>query len=309
MNSLTQENDSYIDLLAEVDQTYAGISEDDRLAIEELSKNLPRTLGQRLARRAGFGMQPMGPRHYDPERGDELKHIHARLSAKGPLMVLERELERKHRVSLWRDPTMPDTKKRAAEISLLALAEKLARDEDSISVLHDKQLHRMGRDSSRALDYLQDVTVIGSDQPEIEANIPRNSTFFLFGQFFSDRDNIENILNDLYDRQLNGYLVMMLDPSETEFDLPDNVKIFGPNGEKTLTGQSNLVFSSKAAVEQEWFKRLSDHLDWLDDVCEKNGFKLILQRTDEPLEKGLTQILGNQFPNFAETIPKLKKVS
>lgn len=307
MSDTQRDSYDYIDLLAQVDQTYAGISEEVRLQIGELSQNLPRSLGMRLAKRAGFGEQAIGPRPFDPERGDERKNIHARLSGRGENMVVEKELQRRHRVSLWRDPTLAGAKKRAAEVSLLALAEKLAKDEDTISVLHEGQLQRIGRGTQIAYDCLQDVAVVGSDVPEIEDNVPYNSTFFLFGEFF-DKGNIENILQDLHDRHLNGYVVMLLDPSETEFNLPDNVELFCPKGKTTLTGQSKLVFSNAAGMKQEWFKRLNDHLEWLNDACRKNRFELILQRTDEPLDTGLRQILGREFPGFVETIPQLKGI-
>lgn len=307
MSNAAKDSYDYIDLLAKVDKTYAEISDEVRLQISELSVNLPRNLGMRLARRAGLGEQPIGPRPYDPERGDERRNIHARLSGRGENMVVEKELQRRHRVSLWRDPTLSGSKKTAAEISLLALAEKLAKDEDTISVLHEGQLQRIGRGTQIAYNCLQDVAVVASDVPDVEDNVPYNSTFFLFGEFF-EKDRIENILQDLHDRHLNGYVVMLLDPSESEFDIPDNVELFSPKGKATLQGLTRLVFSKSASMKEQWFKQLNAHLEWLEDTCRKNRFELILQRTDEPLDKGLRQILGSEFPSFSTTIPQLRGI-
>ena len=307
---MTETQKDFYEFLAQIDKTFSEIPKDLKLKVSNLSQNLPMNMGQRLAKKAGVGVDILGLRAFDEKR-DSPRAISWRHSMRGDSqMVIERELERRHRVYLWRDPNMPKEEREASEISMMALGKKLNGDEDRINIIKGQEMHRYRRANISTTTISTDVDIIASQELAIDVKVPKCSTVVLWGKFF-DKEATEKNLAHLQGKQLQGYLVMMLSPAEADFDLPDNVRLVGSNGEKTLSDTSEIYFSDRKSFESKWFGALNEHLNWLQTSCSKVGCTLIVQRTDQPLETSLIKVLNNntndQKEDFKLALPKLEE--
>jgi len=290
-------------VLSRADTTYSKLPDRLKLQVEELVRGLAQ-YGPRKIPRKGAGMEFLEPRDFHPDK-DEIKDINFRMSARaGRNIVLDKESEIRQHFYLWRkgsgtmnfssDPKQLSTKKEAAEVMLLAFAKHLARNEELIGVLDKQGTYTGGRAPGNVAYHLQDVNIITGDVPNLHRKLPKNSTVVLFSDFFDDASELVNALDRLTGQGLRGYMVMTLDPQELDFD-----KYKGRTKFKGLSGEATKKFG-KAEAERENYKfRMGQYINWVEKLATHKGYKLIIQRTDQPLSNALLQIYGLR-PNIRE---------
>jgi len=283
-------------LLAEADETYSMLP-NMRMEIEKVTLSLPE-FGPRKLRRAGVGTEFFEARAHRP--GVDTKAPNARLSARrGYPVVVENEAEIRQHFYLWRDsskstnwksPKQTYTKKQAEEIMLLALAKHLAKADELIGVLDRSGRYRGGKAPEYLASQLvpqDDVTVVTGDMPSLGRQLPRNSTAILFSDFLMKEDELIASLDQLNGVGLKGYLVMVLDPMEIDFNgFKGHVKFNG------LEGEGSKAFKRAEAMTKEYQAEIQRKIEFVKNLAEGKGFKFILQRTDEPLHKGLLAVYG-----------------
>ena len=288
--------DSLYGLLANADATYAMLPQNLRLEIEKISKGLSE-FGPRKLRRPGIGTEFFEARQYRP--GVDNKQPNAKLSARaGKPIVVENEAEIRQHFYLWRDPS-PSTNyssrrdlftvKQAEEVMLLAFAKHLARNEEMIGILDRDGQYRGGKAPEWLGQQLlgADVSIVTGDMPRVARPLPRNSTVVLFSDFLMNPDELVKGLDSLNGIGLRGFLVMVLDPEEIEFK---NFK--GHIEFKGLEGEGTTAFKKAESVRAAYQTAMTERIAWVKRLADAKGFQFILQRTDEPLHKGILAIYG-----------------
>jgi uncharacterized protein (DUF58 family) len=285
---------SFFGLLAGADATYSKIPQRMRLQIDKISQGLSE-YGPRKLRRRGPGTEFFESRDFRPD-SDDPRRINARLSARaGKPVVIEKEAEIRQHFYLWRDSSgsmeyasQKDgySKKQASEIMLLAFARHLARNEELIGILDRKGAYRGGKAQESVARKLLDVTIIAGDMPFPARKLPRHSTAVLFSDFLMDKEALVKGLDQLSGVGLKGFMVMVLDPEELDFNFKGHVEFEG------LEGEGREKFKKAEAMKAAYQAKIKAHIDDVKGLCEAKGFRFILQRTDEPLHKGLLAIYG-----------------
>lgn len=287
-------------ILAQADKTFAYLPINLRLEIEKVSQGLAE-FGPRKLRRRGIGTEFYEARDFRRESDDPRK-INARLSARAgrPIMV-EKEAEIRQHFYLWRDGSgsmdfkSEDglyTKKETAEIMMLALAKHLAKNEEMIGLVDGQGSYRGGRAPDAMAQQLDQVTVVAGDWPALHRKFPRHSTVVLFSDFFIGADALRENLQHLSSRSLDGYLVMVLDPQELDFDFKGNIEFEGFEGEG-VQDPGDKAESLRAAYQKEMKKEIED----VRNVAQEKGFTFILQRSDKPPVEGLLELYGLKNQN------------
>lgn len=286
--------DSLYNLLASVDKTYSKLPINLRLEVEKISQGLTE-FGPRKLRRSGSGTEFFESRAYRPDVDDPRK-INARLSARaGKPVVVEKEAEIRQHFYLWRDATpsmdwgsdqKKFSKKQAAEVMLLAFAKHLAKNEELIGILDGHGTYRGGKAPESLAHQMVDVSILTGSMPQVGRKLPMYSTVVMFSDFLMDRDDIIKGMGQLTGLGLRGYMVMVLDPQELEFEYKGHVEFEG------LEGEGKQKFERAEAMKNEYQHKIHDHIEWVEELCRSKGFTLILQRTDQPLHEGLMSIYG-----------------
>lgn len=299
-------------LLAGVDKTYSALPPHIQLEVERVTQGLAE-IGPRMLRRAGPGMEFFDQRDFNPET-DEKRDINDRLSARAGLdlytgeprrIVIVKEAEIRQHVYLWRDatPSMEFTsgtmtKKQAAEIMLLAMARHLARNEDMVGVLDAKGAYRGSGAQASIAKTLFNVSVIASDMPEVRRKLPRNSTGILFSDCMMAPQDFADKIGPLVRQGLDLHVVLVLDPQEIDFNYDGHFEFQG------LEGDGTLAFSIAQDERAAYHKRMNEHLHAIQTICAERRIKLVLQRTDQPLENALLSIYGVR-PRNLDFTPKM----
>lgn len=287
--------DTLFNLLAQADKTYADMPMNVRLAVEKVSQGLAE-FGPRKLRFKGLGTEFFEARDFRRDSDDPRK-INARLSARaGRNVVVEKEAEIRQHFYLWRDGSGSMdyksaeehfTKKESAEIMMLAMAKHLAKNEEMIGLLDGKGTYRGGKAPELMAQQLHNVVVATGDMPVLNRKFPRHSTVVMFSDFFMGADKLRDSLRNLSSRNLNGYLVMVMDPQELDFDFTGNIEFEGLEGEG-LQDPGDKAESLREAYMAE----MKAYIEEIGQVAREKGFTFILQRTDEPLSQGLLEIYG-----------------
>lgn len=284
-----------IHLLEEAEDVFGRVTPDMEMEVDKVHQST-NAAGQRLMRKAGTGIDLFGPREFEEGR-DERKHINPRLSAKRDMdIIVDREVESPHRYGIHVDssPSM-DYKsdgvrfspKQVSIIIALALAQDLAKQEEAVGVLSHGQFYRGGkRAHHRMADTLSDVTIMGGeDFPDIHGVFKPGNTVIALSDFLSDNDGrLVEFLDDLAERHLQTYLVMVADPDVLRFEFKGNNEFKGPEGERSLSGEASKVFEKTEAVRNLYLTNLRVRVAWLQELCAARGFHFVLHPTDHPAE-------------------------
>lgn len=297
--------DNIYDLLEEAEEVFGRVTPDMRLEIENVHQSRCAT-GQRLMKKAGAGLDFFDLREFAPLT-DEVSSINHRASMRlGRHIVVEREVESPHRYGLWLDssksmdfksPGARFTKKEAAVITMLALTQDLARQEEAVGIISHGQFYRgRRRASQRIAPNLADVTIMGGkDIPEIHPAFKAGNTVIIFSDFLPSDDNrLVEFLDDMADRNLHVFLVMVLDPSELTYDLKGHLEIRGREGEVGPTGEASIVFGKAESMRAQYLAALRQHIIWLQNLCNDRGFRFVLQPTHMPLENAIEGLKEGQ---------------
>ena len=285
--------DTLVQRLAAADKTYRKLPINMRLEIEKISQGLAE-FGPRKLRRRGPGTEFYEARDF--RDGDDPRRINARLTARlDRPTVVEKEAEIRQYFYLWRKGNeMMDfrsnekipSKKEAAEIMLLAFAKHLARNEDMVGILEGKGMYRGGKVAEQVGQQLMAVNVITGDLPMVGRSLPKNSTAVLFSDFLDKPEDIKASLGKMTGSGLQGFLVVVLDPQELDFNYSGHMEF------KAVKGDLKLRFPKAQTMRDAYREKIRAHIAEVESIAQAKGFKLILQRTDKPLHEGLLALYG-----------------
>jgi uncharacterized protein (DUF58 family) len=281
------------DLLADADTTYSKLPPNVRLRIEKISQGLME-FGPRKLKRPGLGTEFYEARAYRP--GVDTVQPNAKLSARADKpIVVENEAEIRQHFYLWRDAKRTDfrsrpdllTVKESEEVMLLAMAKHLAKNEEMIGILDREGQFRGGSAPEWLGQQLFDVNIMTGDMPMLGRSLPKNSTVILFSDFMMDPDELIKGLDQLHGTGLRGFLVMVLDPEEIEFN---NFK--GHIEFKGYAGEGKIAFKKAESLQKDYREAVAARIKLVEKLAEAKGFQFVLQRTDKKLEDGLMAIYG-----------------
>jgi len=253
--------------------------------------------GMHGRRRVGQGESFWQYRNY--ERGDPIRQIDWRRSGKSDLVYLrENEWEAAQSVWLWCDssPSMDYSsgrklvsKKDRAQLLTLALGSLLIRGGEHIAPLGRHMLPTMGRAAlfllAQSLAETQSQTGVAS-LPPFEP-LPRYGRVVLISDFLESLDDLRRAIGLLADRGVDGYVLQILDPSETDLPFTGRTRFEG------MEKEGNALIGRVEGVREEYRATLSEHQQGLKDIARVSGWNYGLHITDRPAEEALLRLFVN----------------
>jgi uncharacterized protein (DUF58 family) len=236
-------------------------------------------------RRAGTGDAFWQFRPYLP--GDAAGRVDWRQSAKADrLFVRETEWEAAQTVVLWRDLSASmdwrsakglESKRRRAELLLLALASLLLRGGERVRLLPGPPRAFLGRAALPALAQ----ALARHAAPGGEMSLPRHARMVLFGDFLQPVPEVQAALASFAARPVRGQMVQVLDPAEETLPYQGRVVFEG------LEGEAPLVVPRVETVRGLYAERLAAHRAALATYARTAGWGFLTHRTDQPPQMAL----------------------
>lgn len=289
-----------------------------RPEIELITRGLPQG-GPHLYNKKGAGLEYFDQRPFVSGQ-DDPRGIHSKYSQKRDALVfVEKEAEIRHNYYFWRSnlPSMdwksdkaPYTPREAAEILMMAMAKQVSRTHEKVALLESGETRR-GHQAGEWLGMQLALDRSTHDMPRMKVLPARQSTAILVSDFLPPdhhESSAEKIYGDfnrtlgqLRSQSVSGWIVMVADPQTVDFDYKDR-ELFKGLSDNSL--EINLGKGKRGDQRREYQEILRQHIDRLRQISEGYGFKMIVQRTDEPLQQALRAIyrLG---PSIPQSISKL----
>ena len=250
--------------------------------------------GMHGRRRVGQGESFWQYRRY--EWGDPIRQIDWRRSGKSDIVYLrENEWEAAQSVWLWCDasPSMEysshrklPTKKDRAQLLTLALGSLLIRGGEHIAPLGRHMLPTMGRTAvfllAQALGETHSQTGVTS-LPPFEP-LPRYGRVVLVSDFLEPLDDLRRSIGLLADRGVDGYVLQILDPSETDLPFTGRTRFEG------MEREGNALIGRVEGVREDYRTTLAEHQQGLKDIARVSGWNYGLHVTDRPAEEALLRL-------------------
>jgi uncharacterized protein (DUF58 family) len=244
-------------------------------------------------RRVGQGETFWQFRQYLP--GDPVPRIDWRESAKSQhLYVRETEWEAAQSVWLWRDssPSMDyasgnalPTKRRRAELLLLALAALLVRGGERVTLLGSGVTPASGRAVLNRLALSLERPVSGAELPSFQP-LPRHGQLVWIGDLLAPLEIIQGLVGRFAASGLRGHLLQVLDPAEETLPFMGRVRFEG------FEAENPLLISRVETVRADYAARLQAHRDGLAAIARATGWSFGTHRTDRPPHTALLALYG-----------------
>ncbi|MGE0737226.1 MAG: DUF58 domain-containing protein [Alphaproteobacteria bacterium] len=243
-------------------------------------------------RRVGLGETFWQFRRY--ETGDSMRSIDWRQSAKSQLLfVRETEWAAAQSLWLWRDasPSMrwrshrslPEKRERA-ELLMLALSSMLVRAGERVALLDGNMRPASGKAAidRLALELLgaSGAATTPADVPAFHP-IPRHAHTVWFSDFLAPLEKIDAMVRQYATRNVNGFLLQVLDPAEEGLPFNGRTRFEG------LENEGRVLVKRVENVRADYRQRLDRHIAGLRDIARAAGWRYALHRTDLPPEKAL----------------------
>lgn len=250
-------------------------------------------------RRVGLGETFWQFRRYEP--GDSMRSIDWRQSAKSRMLfVRETEWAAAQSLWLWRDasPSMrwrshrnlPEKRERA-ELLMLALSSMLVRAGERIALLDGNMRPAAGKQAIDrvALELLSAAEQAGgSATAPVEVPpfhpIPRHAHTVWFSDFLAPLEKIDAIVRQYATRNVNGFLLQVLDPAEEGLPFNGRTRFEG------LENEGRVLIKRVENVRSDYKQRLEQHIAGLRDIARAAGWRYAVHRTDLPPEKALLSL-------------------
>lgn len=279
------------------------------LEFDRLSRTLP-VQGPHKKRKKGDGMEMFS---IDPfKHGDSLRRVSRRYTEKdrqGRTMVVHNEAEVRHYYYMWQDnsPSMDYKSDKATHSPREVAGALITGLSTHLGTLHAKvgllETGQWTQDRSSgawmASRLIDDESP--HDVPQIQKRLARDSSALLFsdGLWDLDQENPPIIaeLDHLYAQGVSGWLVMILDPASIDFESKGHRLFEGMEGEDS--------FERDNISTQDYHRVLLDHVEKLRTLTAERDFKLVVCRTDEPLQR-IVDALYDMGPDTPENWPTLK---
>lgn len=224
-------------------------------------------------------------------QSDDQRDIDWRRSAKGDdLYVREKELQTAQTVMIWaqQNESMDFRSRRqylrkqdCAHILGLAIAHLGHKAGEKIRVFgNSHSSDRTFESFAKSLHSLQ-TDALPNPQNDIRS---KNVTAFLIGDFLSPIEDIERRLSVMQTVTPNIVCIQILD--EAEIELPYKGRVLFHRGNRSETALINDV----ASVQNEYKKRMDNHIQSLKNSCKKYGYEYVLFPTNTDMKSCLLDI-------------------
>ncbi|HEX7969134.1 MAG TPA: DUF58 domain-containing protein [Stellaceae bacterium] len=244
-------------------------------------------------RRVGQGETFWQFRQYQP--GDPVPRIDWRESAKSQrLYVRETEWEAAQSVWLWRDssasmdytsaPTLA-TKRRRADILVLALAALLVRGGERVALLGSGVPPASGRAVLNRLALTLERPAPGANLPDFEP-LPRYGQLVMAGDLLAPLEEIHKVVGRFAANGLRGHLLQVLDPAEETLPFMGRVRFEG------FEQEDPLLISRVETVREDYHRRLAQQREGLAAIARSTGWSFGMHRTDRPPHTALLALYG-----------------
>ncbi len=248
--------------------------------------------GDHALRKPGIGERFWQFRDYDPS--DRPQDIDWRQSAKGDsIYVREKERQSAQNVLFWcssaqsmdfRSGKALPTKRQAGQTLALATAMLLTRGHETVQLVNGSFLP--GRTEKTLQHFAEEI--LENNAPDISAlnaqKIKQNSALVLVSDFLDDIDHTQKALKGISQKVRNGLLVQVLDPAE--IDLPyDGRYIF-----EDMAHGAKETINNVASIRAEYKQRIDYHIQSLKELATRQGWDIVLHRTDEDISRTLFKI-------------------
>lgn len=110
------------------------------------------------------------------------------------------------------------------------------------------------------------------------ANIPRHCQFYAISDFLEPVADIREALKPLAERTRNGWMVVVLDPAELELPYDGRIQF------ENMAGDSRVMIDNARDIREAYQARMRGHLEDLQGLATRWGWRLIVHNTAEPLE-------------------------
>ena len=244
-------------------------------------------------RRVGQGETFWQFRQYQP--GDPVPRIDWRESAKSQrLYVRETEWEAAQSVWLWRDTSASmdyasspalATKRRRADILVLALAALLIRGGERVALLGTGVPPASGRAVLNRLALTLERPVPGANLPAFEP-LPRYGQLVMAGDLLAPLEEIHKVVGRFAANGLRGHLLQVLDPAEETLPFMGRVRFEG------FEHEDPLLISRVETVRDDYHKRLAQQREGLAAIARSTGWSFGMHRTDRPPHTALLALYG-----------------
>ena len=240
-------------------------------------------------RRVGQGETFWQFRRY--QFGDPVGRIDWRQSAKNdPVFVRETEWEAAQSVWLWRDgsasmdyrssPDLP-SKRRRADLLLLALASLLVRGGEHTALLNTAMVPAAGRAVlTRMWSMIEGGAAPAAGLPAFEV-LPRYGRVVLIGDFLASLEETRIAVSAFAHHGLRGHLVQVLDPAEETLPFDGRYRFRGPEQE------GEVLIGRVESLRHDYKREMAAHGAGLEALVRAAGWGFSRHHTDRPPETAL----------------------
>ena len=247
------------------------------------------TLGWHGRRRRGVGDDFWQFRPYDPSETGA--RIDWRRSARDDtVFVRDQEWEAAHTVWVWADesPSMlfksanaQVSKQSRALVLALALTEVLAKSGERVGWPGVTRAISARNAAERIATEL--ATSSPQSRVPVEDLRPRNEVV-VFSDFLDDTDRLNERLDDLANRGVNGSLVQIVDPAEEVFPYRGRTRFRDPESGARLT------FGRAETMAGDYEAAFADHKKTIRDMTRRRGWNHIVHHTDRLASEALVAL-------------------
>lgn len=246
-------------------------------------------------RRAGPGETFWQHRPY--AFGDPVSMIDWRQSARAAdrLYVRQNEWEAPAAAFFWRDASRSldytsgretPTKRRRADVILLALTILLSEAGERIGLLGDARRPFQGRTApERMLEALSAGAFADENTPPA-LGAPTGARVVLASDFFTAPEDVARSVAALAAGGVRGALLQVCDPAEEAFPFEGRVEF------RDLESRDRLIFGDAGRIAAAYREQFIAHRDALRGLAARHGWTFIAHRTDRPAQTVLLALFA-----------------
>ncbi len=122
-------------------------------------------------------------------------------------------------------------------------------------------------------------------------NLKNNSSIIILSDFLYDSNILKNFITKCKNKNINGYLIHVLDPIESSFDIGDNIKL------SDLETNNSLIIGNSNSFKKRYQENLNNLKRQLDLISKTEKWPYMLYSTEQDLNKFLIKIINKILIN------------
>ena len=241
------------------------------------------------------------------EYGDPIHLIDWKKSAKSSnVFIQEQELSTVQNINIWRDSSKSmnyssnkniDSKLYVANLIALTLSIIFLKKSEKVNLngLNNKNSNNE-ETISLMTDYITN-SISSNDQtsPNIE-EISNGSTSILIGDFLYNIEITEKIIKNLSNRNINGFIIHVMDPAEEKFPFTGRINFKGVEGEDPY------LIGNAESIKQEYINKFKEHSNSIKTISESYGWNYFIHVTNQELVNLIIKIYASFIDNHSKDL-------